>query len=86
MYDSCCFCFFPGEWQWESIDGTVHVPLPPPSVTSFVHQFDLCVTGEGLTRLCCDPRLLHTLLPHIGVFARVSPKQKVGLKAAGGSP
>ncbi|KAM7371783.1 hypothetical protein PAMP_008993 [Pampus punctatissimus] len=65
-----------GEWQWESIDGTVRVPLPPPSIPTFVHQFDLCVTGEGLTRLCCDTRLLHTLLPHIGVFARVSPKQK----------
>uniref|UniRef100_A0A8C6KNI5 Endoplasmic reticulum transmembrane helix translocase n=1 Tax=Nothobranchius furzeri TaxID=105023 RepID=A0A8C6KNI5_NOTFU len=66
----------PGEWHWESIDGTVSVALPPPSVPSFVRQFDLCVTGEGLARLSCDPRLLHTLLPHIRVFARVSPKQK----------
>ncbi|XP_076609590.1 endoplasmic reticulum transmembrane helix translocase [Chaetodon auriga] len=64
------------EWHWESIDGSVRVPLPPPSVSSFVRQFDLCVTGEGLARLSCDPRLLHTLLPHIQVFARVSPKQK----------
>uniref|UniRef100_A0A8C8DT74 ATPase 13A1 n=1 Tax=Oryzias sinensis TaxID=183150 RepID=A0A8C8DT74_9TELE len=64
------------EWQWESIDGTVCIPLPPPSVSSFVHQFDLCVTGEGLVRLSSDPRLLHNLLPHIQVFARVSPKQK----------
>uniref|UniRef100_A0A8C7YH55 Endoplasmic reticulum transmembrane helix translocase n=1 Tax=Oryzias sinensis TaxID=183150 RepID=A0A8C7YH55_9TELE len=66
----------PSEWQWESIDGTVCIPLPPPSVSSFVHQFDLCVTGEGLVRLSSDPRLLHNLLPHIQVFARVSPKQK----------
>ncbi|XP_047213018.1 endoplasmic reticulum transmembrane helix translocase-like [Girardinichthys multiradiatus] len=65
-----------GQWHWESIDGTVSVALPPPSVSSFVHQFDLCVTGEGLARLACDPHLLHTLLPHIQVFARVSPKQK----------
>ncbi|TMS15441.1 Manganese-transporting ATPase 13A1 [Larimichthys crocea] len=65
-----------GDWQWESIDGSVCVPLPPPSVSSFVQQFDLCVTGEGLARLSCDPRLLHLLLPHIRVFARVSPKQK----------
>uniref|UniRef100_A0A3P9JY53 Endoplasmic reticulum transmembrane helix translocase n=1 Tax=Oryzias latipes TaxID=8090 RepID=A0A3P9JY53_ORYLA len=65
-----------GQWQWESIDGTVCIPLPPPSVSSFVHQFDLCVTGEGLVRLSSDPRLLHNLLPHIQVFARVSPKQK----------
>uniref|UniRef100_A0A3P9HZ94 Endoplasmic reticulum transmembrane helix translocase n=1 Tax=Oryzias latipes TaxID=8090 RepID=A0A3P9HZ94_ORYLA len=66
----------PSEWQWESIDGAVCIPLPPPSVSSFVHQFDLCVTGEGLVRLSSDPRLLHNLLPHIQVFARVSPKQK----------
>uniref|UniRef100_A0A3Q3N0Z9 ATPase 13A1 n=1 Tax=Mastacembelus armatus TaxID=205130 RepID=A0A3Q3N0Z9_9TELE len=63
-------------WHWESIDGSVHIPLPPPSIPSLVHQFDLCVTGEGLARLSCEPRLLHTLLPHIRVFARVSPKQK----------
>ncbi|KAM9392815.1 endoplasmic reticulum transmembrane helix translocase [Pholidichthys leucotaenia] len=65
-----------GEWKWESIDGSVCVPLPPPSISSFVRQFDLCVTGEGLARLSWDPQLLHTLLPHIQVFARVSPKQK----------
>lgn len=71
------FCF-PGEWHWESIDGSVRVPLPPPSVSSFVHQYDLCVTGEGLARLTCETQLLHNLLPYIQVFARVSPKQKVG--------
>nr|XP_061805695.1 endoplasmic reticulum transmembrane helix translocase-like [Nerophis lumbriciformis] len=65
-----------GGWQWESINGTVQEPLPPASVSSFVRRYDLCVTGEGLARLCCDPRLLHALLPHIRVFARVSPKQK----------
>lgn len=70
------FCL-PGVWQWESIDGSVCVPLPPPSIHSFVRQYDLCVTGDGLARLTCDPRLLHTLLPHVRVFARVSPKQKV---------
>uniref|UniRef100_A0A665W3C7 Endoplasmic reticulum transmembrane helix translocase n=1 Tax=Echeneis naucrates TaxID=173247 RepID=A0A665W3C7_ECHNA len=69
-------CLNESDWQWESIDGSVHVPLPPPSISSFVHQFDLCITGEGLARLSCDPRLLHILLPHIRVFARVSPKQK----------
>uniref|UniRef100_A0A8C3AKT3 Endoplasmic reticulum transmembrane helix translocase n=1 Tax=Cyclopterus lumpus TaxID=8103 RepID=A0A8C3AKT3_CYCLU len=66
----------PGEWQWESIDGSVHEPLPPSSVSSFVSQFDLCVTGEGLAKLTCDLQLLNALLPHIQVFARVSPKQK----------
>ncbi|XP_053707784.1 manganese-transporting ATPase 13A1 [Synchiropus splendidus] len=64
------------EWHWESIDGTVNIPNPPPSFSTFVQKFDLCVTGEGLAKLCCDPRLLHALLPHVKVFARVSPKQK----------
>ncbi|XP_024919934.1 endoplasmic reticulum transmembrane helix translocase isoform X2 [Cynoglossus semilaevis] len=64
------------DWHWESIDGSVRVPVPPPSLSSFVQEFDLCVTGEGLARLSSNPLLLHTLLPHIRVFARVSPKQK----------
>ncbi|KAJ8251355.1 hypothetical protein GJAV_G00220460 [Gymnothorax javanicus] len=65
-----------GEWQWESIDGSVRVPLPPPRVSALVNSYDLCVTGEGLTKLTSDPKLLHSLLPHVKVFARVSPKQK----------
>lgn len=68
-----------GEWQWESIDGSVCVPLPPPSVSGLVSCYDLCVTGEGLTKLTLDPRLLNALLPHVRVFARVSPKQKVSI-------
>lgn len=71
------FCF-PGVWHWESIDGSVIVPLASPPLPSFVQQFDLCVTGDGLSRMSGDPLLLHALLPHIRVFARVSPKQKVG--------
>ncbi|XP_017557058.1 manganese-transporting ATPase 13A1 [Pygocentrus nattereri] len=65
-----------GEWQWESIDGSIQVPLPPPSISGMISRYDLCVTGEGLTRLTYDPRLLSALLPHVQVFARVSPKQK----------
>ncbi|XP_066563871.1 endoplasmic reticulum transmembrane helix translocase [Amia ocellicauda] len=63
-------------WQWVSIDGSVSLPMPPPSLPSLVSQYDLCVTGEGLTWLSLDPQLLNGLLPHIRVFARVSPKQK----------
>lgn len=70
------FCLS-GVWHWESIDGSVIVPLASPSLPSFVQQFDLCVTGDGLSRLSGDPLLINTLLPHIRVFARVSPKQKV---------
>lgn len=40
-------------------------------------SYDLCVTGEGLSRLTYDSQLLKALLPHVRVFARVSPKQKV---------
>lgn len=71
------FSFFAAEWQWVSIDGSVCLPLPPSSVSDLVRRYDLCVTGEGLTRLTYEPRLLHALLPHVRVFARVSPKQKV---------
>lgn len=71
------FCF-PGVWHWESIDGSVTVPLASLSLPSFVQKFDLCVTGDGLSRMSGDPLLLNNLLPHIQVFARVSPKQKVG--------
>ncbi|KAG5279237.1 hypothetical protein AALO_G00075590 [Alosa alosa] len=66
----------PDDWQWESIDGSVCVALPPPSVPDFVQQYDLCVTGEGLARLTYDTKLLNALLPHVQVFARVNPKQK----------
>ncbi|XP_073732560.1 endoplasmic reticulum transmembrane helix translocase-like [Misgurnus anguillicaudatus] len=65
-----------GDWQWESIDGSVHLPLPHASVSDLIRRYDLCVTGEGLTKLSYDTRLLNALLPHVQVFARVSPKQK----------
>lgn len=69
--------FGTGEWQWESIDASVRVPLPPPSVSDLISRYDLCVTGEGLSKLTSESRLLNALLPHVRVFARVSPKQKV---------
>ncbi|KPP72851.1 putative cation-transporting ATPase 13A1 [Scleropages formosus] len=65
-----------GEWQWESIDGSVTMPLHPPSVKLLISQYDLCMTGEGLDHLTLEPCLLQVLLPHVRVFARVSPKQK----------
>uniref|UniRef100_A0A671T4F2 Endoplasmic reticulum transmembrane helix translocase n=1 Tax=Sinocyclocheilus anshuiensis TaxID=1608454 RepID=A0A671T4F2_9TELE len=66
----------PTEWQWVSIDCSVCLPLPTSSVSDLVRRYDLCVTGEGLARLTYEPRLLNALLPHVRVFARVSPKQK----------
>lgn len=73
----CSFPFHADEWQWVSIDDSVCLPLPLSSVSDLISRYDLCVTGEGLTRLTYEPRLLHALLPHVRVFARVSPKQKV---------
>ncbi|XP_043091467.1 manganese-transporting ATPase 13A1 [Puntigrus tetrazona] len=64
------------EWQWVSIDGSVCLPLPTSSVSDLIRRYDLCVTGEGLSRLTFEPSLLNALLPHVRVFARVSPKQK----------
>uniref|UniRef100_A0A8C2EJ83 Endoplasmic reticulum transmembrane helix translocase n=1 Tax=Cyprinus carpio TaxID=7962 RepID=A0A8C2EJ83_CYPCA len=66
----------PTEWQWLSIDGSVCLPLPTTPVPDLVRRYDLCVTGEGLARLTYESRLLNALLPHVRVFARVSPKQK----------
>uniref|UniRef100_A0A673FTV7 Endoplasmic reticulum transmembrane helix translocase n=1 Tax=Sinocyclocheilus rhinocerous TaxID=307959 RepID=A0A673FTV7_9TELE len=62
--------------SWVSIDGNVCLPLPTSSVSDLVRRYDLCVTGEGLTRMTYEPSLLNALLPHVQVFARVSPKQK----------
>ncbi|XP_041091583.1 manganese-transporting ATPase 13A1 [Polyodon spathula] len=65
------------DWQWQSIDGSVKLPLVPRSVKELVREFDLCVTGEGLSCLQVqNSGLLLKLIPNIQVFARVSPKQK----------
>lgn len=38
----------------------------------------LCLTGDGLAHLqAVDPQQLRHLIPHVQVFARVAPKQKV---------
>ncbi|MGH0126111.1 UNVERIFIED_CONTAM: hypothetical protein FKN15_037292 [Acipenser sinensis] len=64
--------------HWQSIDGSVELPLVPHSVKELVREFDLCVTGEGLACLQVqNSGLLLKLIPNIQVFARVAPKQKV---------
>ncbi|XP_067001393.2 endoplasmic reticulum transmembrane helix translocase [Anabrus simplex] len=76
-------------WNWESIDQTQHLPvLPKNTYKELVKNYDLCVTGEGLTYLNeCHRPFLYKILPHISVFARVAPKQKelviVALKSIG---
>uniref|UniRef100_A0A8C6IKU8 Endoplasmic reticulum transmembrane helix translocase n=1 Tax=Melopsittacus undulatus TaxID=13146 RepID=A0A8C6IKU8_MELUD len=64
-------------WQWQSIDGAVLLPIFPMSLQELTQQYDLCVTGEGLSHLqSVDRQQLLKLIPHIQVFARVVPKQK----------
>ncbi|XP_043940713.1 endoplasmic reticulum transmembrane helix translocase [Protopterus annectens] len=70
-------CTKGSEWHWESIDGTITLPMIPPSFSDIFREYDLCTTGEALSHLYnVDYRLLEELIPHIRVFARVGPKQK----------
>lgn len=65
-------------WQWQSISGTAAFPLVPPSLQELTKKYNLCITGEGLSQLqATDMQLLRRLIPHVQVFARVAPKQKV---------
>lgn len=48
------------------------------SLQELTQRYDLCVTGEGLSHLqSVNRQQLLKLIPHIQVFARVVPKQKV---------
>lgn len=78
------YALVPGSsWQWQSIDGTVALPALPHTPQELTQQYDLCITGEGLSYLLAARRqLLLKLIPCIQVFARVAPKQKVRLTAA----
>lgn len=65
-------------WQWQSISGTITLPIVPHSLQDLTKNHNLCVTGEGLSQLqATDSQFLLRLIPHIQVFARVAPKQKV---------
>lgn len=65
------------EWQWQSIDGTIILPLIQNSTKELTSNYALCLTGDGLAHLqASDHQYLLKLIPHVQVFARVSPKQK----------
>ncbi|CAF4828323.1 unnamed protein product [Rotaria sp. Silwood1] len=65
------------EWKWESVHKDTHLPIQPANIRDLTRQYDLCVTGEGLAYLGTLPiSFLNTIMPHVKVFARVSPKQK----------
>lgn len=54
------------------------LPAFPDSLRDLTGPFELCLTGEGLEQLRLrDRERLLRLIPHIRVFARVAPKQKV---------
>ncbi|WAR31484.1 AT131-like protein [Mya arenaria] len=67
------------EWEWRSIDDNVTVPVWPAGDVrkQLVEEYDLCLTGEGVTYLIKEqPKLWKIVLPNVKVFARVAPKQK----------
>uniref|UniRef100_A0A8C0KJN4 Endoplasmic reticulum transmembrane helix translocase n=1 Tax=Canis lupus dingo TaxID=286419 RepID=A0A8C0KJN4_CANLU len=71
--------------SWRSIDGSVTLPLARGSPKSLALEHALCLTGDGLAHLQAeDPQQLLHLIPHVQVFARVAPKQKVCTEEVGG--
>lgn len=65
-----------GEWVWESIDQSEHLPLEYDYKT-LVAKYDLCITGDALTYLKQNfNTFLNLIIPYIKVFARFAPKQK----------
>lgn len=66
------------EWFWLSIDEKTKLPTIPKDAKQFFSTFELCLTGDGINYIL-DSNLsfFNKLLPHIRVFARVAPKQKV---------
>lgn len=65
------------DWVWQSVDQDVELPLIPSDLRLFTKEFALCVTGLGLAHLhTWNYKFYCSILPHIRVFARVSPKQK----------
>ncbi|XP_074654024.1 endoplasmic reticulum transmembrane helix translocase-like [Tubulanus polymorphus] len=66
------------DWHWQSIDDTIIQPLvPPQGYKPLIKEYDLCLTGEGLSVLTAnEPKFLKQILAHVQVFARVAPKQK----------
>uniref|UniRef100_A0A1L8DE88 Endoplasmic reticulum transmembrane helix translocase n=2 Tax=Nyssomyia neivai TaxID=330878 RepID=A0A1L8DE88_9DIPT len=63
-------------WTWQSISGDITLPVEQ-KVPSFVGEYDICITGEGLMYLAEENNtFLQKILPYVSVYARFSPKQK----------
>lgn len=64
--------------EWHSIDGSIVLPVASGSPKALALEHALCLTGDGLAYLqATNPQQLLHLIPHVQVFARVAPKQKV---------
>eukprot|EP00795_Rhopilema_esculentum_P010920 gene10920-19754_t len=69
----------PVRWIWQSTDKSIHFKLFPDNIKKFLKDYDLALTGEGLSYMlqsADNVKLLKTYLIHVRVFARVDPKQK----------
>ena len=80
-------------WCWQSVDESIQKSVGVAAIKELSNQFDLCVTGEvnfsvvnnyvyfknqqGMMYLTTTDVMFKRILPHVKVFARVSPKQKV---------
>lgn len=63
-------------WFWQSINLDVKVNLSEDT-KQLISDYDLCMTGEGLTYLNeYRHDMLMRLMPYIRVYARFAPKQK----------
>lgn len=75
-------------FTWKSIDEKTEftIDLDDPKLDARINQYDLCITGRGLTAVQTK-RVFAALLPRLWVYARVSPSQKefilTEMKAAG---
>jgi cation-transporting ATPase 13A1 len=66
-------------WSWRNTTGTTVQMFDPSAeaIKSIGKLHDLCLTGEGLDFLVKNHKHAYNhLLPHVKVFARVTPKQK----------
>ncbi|CAD5228549.1 unnamed protein product [Bursaphelenchus xylophilus] len=69
------------KWAWKSVDGKTKLnqlaPQTKPEIKKFVNDFEFCLTGHGYDHLVREfPHFVDKILPHVRVFARMSPKQK----------
>nr|CAI5866507.1 unnamed protein product [Callosobruchus analis] len=63
-------------FTWQSINEDDRLPLEY-DYKNLIHQYDLCITGDGLGYLRENYHVfLNLILPYVAVFARFAPKQK----------